>query len=50
VNKAKNKALAYIKKIVINIYCEGYIYTKENTKKAKKIKDSNKRNTIFMTN
>jgi hypothetical protein len=43
VNKAKNKALAHIKEIIIKIHTIKNIYTEKNTKKAKKIKDSNKK-------
>jgi hypothetical protein len=50
VDKAKDKALAYIKKIVTEIYTVKNIYTKENTREAKKIKDFNKRSATFMTN
>jgi hypothetical protein len=50
VNKAKDKALAYIKEIVIKIHIIKDIYTKENTREAKKIKNFNKKNAIFMTN
>jgi hypothetical protein len=50
VDKAEDKALAYIKGIVIKIHTVKDIYTKENTKKAKKIKDFNKRSAIFVTN
>jgi hypothetical protein len=50
INKTKNKALVHIKKIIIRIYTIKDIYTKENTKKAKKIKDFNKRSIMFITN
>jgi hypothetical protein len=50
VDKAEDKALAYIEKIVTGIYTVKDIYTKENTKEAKKIKDSNKRSATFVTN
>jgi hypothetical protein len=50
IDKAEDKALAHTKKIVIGIYTTEDIYTKENTKKAKKIKDSDKRSVTFMTN
>jgi hypothetical protein len=36
VNKAENKALAYIKKIVIRIYTVKNIYTKRTPKKLKR--------------
>jgi hypothetical protein len=49
-DKAKNKALVYIKKIVIRIYTVKNIYIKENTKEAKKIKDSDKKSATFITN
>jgi hypothetical protein len=48
--KAKDKASAHIKIIVIKIHTIEDIHIKENTKEAKKIKDSNKRNTMFITN
>jgi hypothetical protein len=44
-NKSKNKALAYIKKIVQGIYI-----AEKNTKEAKKIKHSNRRSAMFITN
>jgi hypothetical protein len=50
VDKAEDKALVYIKKIVIGIYTIKDIYIKENTKEAKKIKDSNKRSAMSVTN
>jgi hypothetical protein len=50
VNKAEDKALAYIKKIVIGMYTIKNIYTKENTRKAKKIKNSNRKSVIFVIN
>jgi ATP sulfurylase len=50
VNKAEDKALVYIKGIVIGIYTVEDIYTEESTKEAKKIKDSDKRNAMFITN
>jgi hypothetical protein len=50
VNEAEDKALAYIKGIVIGIYTRKDMYTKENTRKAKKIKDSDKRSDIFVIN
>jgi hypothetical protein len=50
VDEAEDKALAHIKKIVIGIYTVKDIYTKENTKEAKKIKDSDKRSATFITN
>jgi hypothetical protein len=49
-DKAEDKALAYIKEIVIRIHTVEDIYTEENTKEAKKIEDSNKRNATFVTN
>jgi hypothetical protein len=49
-DKAKNKASAHIKEIVIRIHTVKNIYTEENTKEAKEIEDSNKRNATFMTN
>jgi hypothetical protein len=50
VDKVKNEALAHIKRIIIRIYTVKDIYTKEDTKEAKKIEDSNKRSAIFVTN
>jgi hypothetical protein len=50
IDKAKDKALAYIERIVIRIYTVKNIYTEEDTKKAKNIKDSNKKSAIFVTN
>jgi hypothetical protein len=45
VNKAEDKALAYTEKTV-----QGTHITEEDTKKAKKIKDSDKRSAISITN
>jgi hypothetical protein len=45
VNELKDKALAYIKKIVQRIHI-----IEKNTRKAKKIEHSNRRNTMFVTN
>jgi hypothetical protein len=45
VNKAENKVLAYTEKTV-----QGTHTTEEDTKKAKKIKDSDKRSAMFITN
>jgi hypothetical protein len=50
VDKAKNEALAYIKEIVIRIHTVKDIYTKKDTREAKKIKDSNKKSAMFITN
>jgi hypothetical protein len=50
VNKAEDKALAYIKGIVIGIYTVKDMYTKEDTREAKEIKDSDKRSAMFVTN
>jgi hypothetical protein len=50
VNKTEDKALAHIKKIVIRIHTIKDIYTKEDTRKAKEIRDSDKRSAISMTN
>jgi hypothetical protein len=50
VDKAEDKALAHIKGIVMRIHTMEDIYTEKNTRKAKKIKDSNKRSAIFVTN
>jgi hypothetical protein len=50
VNKAEDKALTYIKKIVIRIYTVENIHIEENTKKTKEIKDSDKRSATFVTN
>jgi ABC-type branched-subunit amino acid transport system ATPase component len=45
INKSEDKALAHTKKIV-----QGIHITEKNTRKAKKIKYSNKRNVMFVTN
>jgi hypothetical protein len=45
VDKAKNKALAYIEETV-----QGTYITEKNIKKAKKIKYSNKKSVMFITN
>jgi hypothetical protein len=50
VNKAEDKALAYTEEILIRIHITEDIYTKKNTKKAKEIKDSNKRSATFVIN
>jgi hypothetical protein len=50
VDKAEDKALAYTEEIVIGIHTIKDIYTEENTRKAKKIKDFNKRSATFVTN
>jgi hypothetical protein len=50
VDKAKDKTLAHIKRIVIRIHTIKDMYTEENTRKAKEIKDSDKRNAMFITN
>jgi hypothetical protein len=50
VDKAKDKALAHIKEIVIGIYTVKNMYTKEDIREAKEIKDSDKRNATFVTN
>jgi hypothetical protein len=50
IDKAENKASAHIKKIVIRIHTVKDMYTKENTKEAKEIKNSDRKSTIFMTN
>jgi hypothetical protein len=50
VDKAEDKASAHIKEIVIRIHTIENMYTKEDTKKAKEIKDSNKRNAMSVTN
>jgi hypothetical protein len=50
VNKAENKALAYIKGIVIRIYTVKNIYTEEDIRKAKEIKYFDKRSAMFITN
>jgi hypothetical protein len=49
-DKAKDKALAYIEKIVIGIYTVEDMYTEEDTREAKEIKNSDKRSVTFMTN
>jgi hypothetical protein len=50
IDKAKDKALAHIKGIVIRIYIIKDIYTEEDTKKVKEIEDFNKRSAMFVTN
>jgi hypothetical protein len=50
VDKAEDEALAYIEGIVMGIHTVKDMYTKENTKEAKKIKDSDKRSAMFVTN
>jgi hypothetical protein len=50
VDKAKDKALAYIKEIMIRIHTIKDIYIEENTREAKEIKNSDKRNTMSVTN
>jgi hypothetical protein len=50
IDKAEDKALAYIEGIVIRIHIVKDIYTKENTREAKKIKDSDKKSAMFVTN
>jgi hypothetical protein len=50
VNKAEDEALAYTEEIVIRIYTTEDIHTEEDTKEAKKIKDSDKRSATFVTN
>jgi hypothetical protein len=50
VDKTKDKALVYIKRIVIGIYTIKNIYIEKDTKKAKKIEDFNKRSAMFITN
>jgi hypothetical protein len=50
VDKAEDKALAYIKKIIIRIHLIKDIYTEENTREAKKIKDFNKKSIISVIN
>jgi hypothetical protein len=49
-DKAEDKALAYIEKIVMGIHTVEDIYIKEDTKEAKEIKDSNKRSVMFVIN
>jgi hypothetical protein len=50
IDKAEDKALAHIEEIVIRIYTMEDMYTEEDTREAKEIKDSDKRNAMFMTN
>jgi hypothetical protein len=50
VDKAENKALVYIKGIVIRIYTIEDMYTKEDIREAKKIKNSDKKSAMFVTN
>jgi hypothetical protein len=50
VDKAEDKALAYTEEIVIGIYTAEDMHTKEDTREAKEIKDSDKRSATFVTN
>jgi hypothetical protein len=50
VDKAEDKALAHIEEIVIGIHTVEDMHTEEDTREAKEIKDSDKRNATFMTN
>jgi hypothetical protein len=50
VNKAENKALAYIEGIVIGIYTVKDMYIEKDIRKAKKIKDFDKRSAMSVTN
>jgi hypothetical protein len=50
VDKAEDEALAHIKGIVMGIHTVKDMYTEENTKEAKKIKDSDKRSAMSVTN
>jgi hypothetical protein len=50
VNKAEDKALAYIEGIVIRIHTVEDMYTKENTREAKEIENSDKRSVMSVTN
>jgi hypothetical protein len=50
IDKTKDKALAHIKKIVIRIYTVKNIHIKKDTGEAKEIKDSDKKNAMFITN
>jgi hypothetical protein len=50
VDEAEDKALAYIKKIVMGIHTVEDIHTEEDTREAKEIEDSDKRNATFVTN
>jgi hypothetical protein len=50
VDEAEDKALAHIEGIVIRIHTVKDIYTKKNTKEAKKIKDSDKRSAMSVIN
>jgi hypothetical protein len=50
IDKAEDKALAHIKKIVIKIYTVKNIYTEKDTKKAKEIKYFNRRSVKFIIN
>jgi cobalamin-dependent methionine synthase I len=50
VDKAEDKALAYIEEIVIGIHTMKDIHTEEDTREAKKIEDSDKRNATSVIN
>jgi hypothetical protein len=50
IDKAEDKALAHIKRIVIGIHTVEDMYTEEDTRKAKEIKDSDKRSAMSVTN
>jgi hypothetical protein len=50
VDEAEDEALAYIKGIVIGIHTVEDMYTEEDTREAKKIKDSDKRSAMSVTN
>jgi hypothetical protein len=50
VDKAEDEALAHIEGILIGIHTVEDMYTEENTREAKEIKDFNKRSAMFVTN
>jgi hypothetical protein len=49
-NEAEDKALAHIKEIVIGIHTVKDMHTEENTREAKEIEDSDKKNATSVTN
>jgi hypothetical protein len=50
VDKAEDKALAYIERIVIRIHTVENMYTEEDIREAKQIKDSDKRSAMSVIN
>jgi hypothetical protein len=50
VDEAEDKALAHIEEIMIGIHTVEDMYTKEDTREATKIKDSDKRSAMSVIN